>query len=259
MKRSIFAILFLLCAVTAAAIAQTPTGNPPFSSVGGGPFDQIDLSNLNVHFAIPIFHKAGRGLPFDYAMSYDSSVWTPPSVNGTSSWQPVNSNWGWRGQSEALVGYVSYHITTVLACYTYTDGGKVKIPNYMAETIYTGYSDPGGVIHGMGKVFLGGSSACNISPTAAGNYSAASTDGSGYTMNIYWSGSAGTATVYGRGGRTINPPTTPNGSGTIADSNGNQLTDNNGTSFVDTMGDTVLTISGSGTPSSPMVYTYTAP
>jgi len=42
-------------------LAQVSTGAPPFSSVGGGPFDTVNLGNLNVHFSIPVMHKAGRG------------------------------------------------------------------------------------------------------------------------------------------------------------------------------------------------------
>lgn len=52
------------------------------------------------------------------------------------------------------------------------------------------------------------------------------------------------------------------GSGTYQDTNGNELTVNNSTSqYFDTLSGTtaVLTQAGSGTPSSPMTYTYTAP
>jgi hypothetical protein len=51
--------------------AQAPaTGVPPFSSIGGGPFDALNLGNLNAHFSVPILHKAGRGIPFDYDLTY---------------------------------------------------------------------------------------------------------------------------------------------------------------------------------------------
>src|SRR5216684_1054598 len=91
--RSLF--LFVVLTVTGCAFGQVATGMPPFGSFGGGPFDTVDLGNLNVHFAIPILHKAGRGLPFNYDLSYDSSVWTPVGSSGSQSWQPA-ANWGWQ-------------------------------------------------------------------------------------------------------------------------------------------------------------------
>jgi len=36
------------------------TGTPKFGSFGGGPFDVINLGNLNTHFTVPVIHKAGR-------------------------------------------------------------------------------------------------------------------------------------------------------------------------------------------------------
>src|SRR5207247_7156769 len=61
----------------------------------------------------------------------------------------------------------------------------------------------------------------------------------------------------------INAPLqTPTGSGSVIDSNGNQLTTTNSggtTAFTDTLGLTALTVSGSGTPASPVTYTYTPP
>ena len=63
----------------------------------------IDNVNLNVHIDIPIITKPGRGMPFNYSLSYDSSVW---STLG-SSWYPAMLHWGWRGTAEALTGYVT--------------------------------------------------------------------------------------------------------------------------------------------------------
>jgi hypothetical protein len=109
-------LLFLAVLVAAQlSFGQGPiTGTPPFGSFGGGPFDTVNLGNLNVHFAIPVIHKAGRGMPFTYDLSYDSSIWSPVNSSGTSTWTPV-PNWGWRGVTEITTGYVS--IQTV-------DGGK---------------------------------------------------------------------------------------------------------------------------------------
>ena len=64
--------LVMLIFAAAIASSQVATGMPPFSSLGGGPFDTINLGSLNVHFAIPVVHKSGRGMPFTYDLSYDS-------------------------------------------------------------------------------------------------------------------------------------------------------------------------------------------
>src|SRR5258708_6047053 len=92
--------------VATSASAQVATGTPPFSSVAGGP-DVINLANLNSHIDIPVLQKPGRGTNFTYDLSNDSSVWYPVTSGGITSWQPVR-NWGWRGQTEAATGYVSY-------------------------------------------------------------------------------------------------------------------------------------------------------
>src|SRR5260370_6792839 len=117
-SRHFFLTVVLL---TGVAPAQVATGAPPFGSFGGGPFDTVNLGNLNVHFAIPVLHKAGRGMPFTYDLSYDSSIWTPVVLNGVTQWQPA-TNWGWRGVTEAKTGYISYSTSTTIngPCTTYT-------------------------------------------------------------------------------------------------------------------------------------------
>src|ERR1700676_4083501 len=93
-------ISVVLVLVSASSGQGPAIGTPPFGSFGGGPFDTINLGNLNVHFTVPILHKAGRGMPFVYDLKYDSSVWYLGSVNGIQTWQPVNfSYWGWLGFS----------------------------------------------------------------------------------------------------------------------------------------------------------------
>jgi len=65
-------------------------GTPPFGSFGGGGFDTFNPGRLNVHFVVPILNKAGRGMPFTYSLSYDSSVWYPLTEppRWTTSWSP---------------------------------------------------------------------------------------------------------------------------------------------------------------------------
>ena len=90
----------MLLACARPASAQVATGIPPFASLTPSTFDSVNNANLNVHFTIPVFSRAGRaGFSFSYALSYDSSIWMP-----LVAWYPT-SNWEWRGTTEALMGY----------------------------------------------------------------------------------------------------------------------------------------------------------
>jgi hypothetical protein len=97
--------LFIVYAGMNVAAQAPDVGIPPLSTIGGGSFDQTDLANLNVHFSIPVFSRAGRGMPFNYALTYDSLIWVPVSSTGQSTWTPV-ANWGWRSPSEPTLGYI---------------------------------------------------------------------------------------------------------------------------------------------------------
>jgi len=101
------AIVFTFLLPLGAARAQVATGTPPFGSFSGGP-DIVNNANLNVHITVPVLNKAGRGLPFSYVLSYDSSIWYPAG----NVWTPVtNTNWGWDGVNQAATGYVTYNWT----------------------------------------------------------------------------------------------------------------------------------------------------
>ena len=139
----LFAVTLLL---SHPASAQVATGFPPYGSFGGGPFDTVNNANLNVHFAIPIINKAGRGLPFDYAVSYDSSIWSPVSSTGAHTWTPVgqrlHSTWGWGGTSEVLTGYVTYWVTQEQCAYdarpyyynVYSSWVLLRRPGYVSHS-----------------------------------------------------------------------------------------------------------------------------
>src|SRR5947207_1007825 len=104
-----FYVLIVLAFATGTASAQGPaTGTPPFGSFGGGP-EIINLANLNIHWGYPFLHKPGRGTNFTYDMSYDTSIWYPSAATGTTTWTPA-TNWGWRGTTETLTGYISYRV-----------------------------------------------------------------------------------------------------------------------------------------------------
>jgi RHS repeat-associated protein len=234
---------FLFAAIAAlfplSASGQVATGNPPFASFGGGPFDTVNLANLNVHFGIPVISKAGRGIPFSYTLVYDSSVWYPVGSSGSQIWTPV-ANFGWAGQTQVSTGYVSY-ISSQFECFDGTQ--KYSSP----EANGFQYHDPFGAVHPFVTGWLGRCDGTTATVTA--------TDGSGYTIDA----GVGEGTIHSPSGQLIYPPlNSPTGSGTSTDRNGNQITVS-GSTFTDTLGTTALTISGQGTHASPLQFQYTAP
>ncbi len=255
----LLAVALLLSHTTSAQVA---TGFPPYGSFGGGPFDTVNKANLNVHFAIPIISKAGRGLPFDYAVTYDSSIWSPVSSTGQHTWTPVgqsagtSSTWGWGAMSQAMVGYVSYYLTQP-TCNDHN--GQV----YYYEVLSSwSYYDA----QGTGHAFPSTLQVSNLSLTPCTNNhnppyysgSATATDGSGWQISV----SAGplgmppqpSATEYSVSGVTIVAPFSPGGpaADSVTDPNGNVIIYSGG-GITDTLGTTVLTVQ-SGNPSS---YTWT--
>ena len=135
-------LLVLLCIAPRQVNAQAnevATGTPIFNSFGGGPFDAVNLGNLNVHFTVPVLHKQGRGLPFDFDLTYDSSIWSPVNVSGTNQWQP-GGNWGWNTVVDGAVftGYVYYSNISDVMClletggyfYEYTVSGFVYVDQW---------------------------------------------------------------------------------------------------------------------------------
>ena len=163
-------LLFLMAVLLQSAAAQNPptTGTPPLGSFVGGP-DTINLANLNSHLDIPVVHKPGRGTDFTYDLSYDSSVWGSVTSGSATTWQPVGNS-GWRGQTEAATGYVSYY-AVVFPC----AGNQ----HYTVYTFWT-YHDPFGAAHSInGVTETSGGTGCGI---ASFNLSGTATDDSGYVI-----------------------------------------------------------------------------
>jgi len=159
----VFATITILFRMPSFLVAQTATGFPPFGSFQSGVFDSVDLENLNVHFGIPIVSKTGRGVPFNFTIGYDSSVW----YVGSAQWQPIAS-WGWSTQGP--IGYASYNVGPRLPC---NDGSG----DY--AKLFSGYqyTDQDGTSHSFSNIQF-------YAPPCfgGGQYSATADDGSGYTM-----------------------------------------------------------------------------
>jgi RHS repeat-associated protein len=233
---------FLL--VSTPARSQVATGLPPFGSFSGGP-DTVNNANLNVVVNVPVVSKAGRGLPFSYALIYNSSIWYPSG----SVWTPV-ANWGWgNATQQGGTGYVFYKWTQE-SCRT---GPNNPLQIYDQYSNWA-YYDTFGAEHAFSLTLSDASTetTCTGLPPYSGTASA--TDGTGYKL----SADAGPdATIYARSGVTLSPPFFSAGAASITDTNGNEV-NGSSTSFTDTLNTSAVSISGSGTPSSPTTFTYTA-
>jgi hypothetical protein len=187
--------------------AQVTTGTPPFGSFSSGP-DVINNANLNAHWAIPVLHKPGRGTNFTYDLSYDSAVW----YQAGSTWQHVY-NWGWRGVTEVLTGYITYS-TSSHRCLVETQ--------YEYWYVYSNwtYHDAFGVAHKFNIIVQTTAPDCGINGT---EQAATANDGSGYYLDAVGDGGP-SATLYSSTGTLINAPfQTPAGASGFADRNGNEI------------------------------------
>lgn len=241
--------LFVVVAISTMGFGQPATGLPQLASFGGGPFDTVTLGNMNIHFAIPVFTKQGRGMPFSYALTYDSSVWYPVGVSGSQTWVPV-SNWGWQGQGAAALGSVSY-TTSVLDCYTYQHGVKIQTGEKDTYSNWR-YYDRLGTRHAFAVTTYstwGTQAPCTgQSPPVT----ALASDGSGYTLHVT---NATGAMITTPDGILINC-----GSGgacsSETDRNGNQISFSSGT-FTDTLNTAALTVTGAAP--NPVTMSYVPP
>jgi len=216
-----------------AISGQVMTGTPAFGSFGGGPFDTINLGNLNAHFVVPVFQRGGRGIPLQYNLTYESSIWSPVSVNGVQTWQASN-NYGWAGTTDIgtpAQGSLTSKTTAMPGC------------NPFGIMVYWTYIDTLGNRHQFPDATVAGSGNC---PTTSINEVAP--DGSGYYLSA--TGTSGKVTW-----RT---GTLWSGS-TIKDTNGNQIT-MSGNQVFDTLSSTAAALTVSGSPISPPVtYAYPNP
>ena len=244
---------------TALSFAQVSTGSAPLSSVEAGPFDSVNLGNLDVQFSVPIIQKAGRGMNFTYALSYDSSVWTPATVNGVKQWQPA-FNWGWTAQSVAPTGYLTYSI--------FHQNCDDLSGHQSTEYRGWSYHDQFGIVHtfgvGMTARLVYDPYNCAFPPGTVNTLVKTATDNSGITLNATLVGQGlGIHTITTKDGTVLNPPLNltsgySGSSASVTDANGNQLSvssTSNSATFTDTLGTTALTVSGT----SPVTFTYTSP
>lgn len=227
--------------------AQVATGTPPFGSFGGGP-DVINLTNLNSHITIPIFYRAGRGIDFNYALSYDSSIWSPAS----GSWAP-NGTWGWTNSISGM-GYMTYSETISTGTCTGSNGRPGRT---VTTTEYWTYLDGMGSPHSFPVPSGTYSNGCTGQNSQSGFVNQLAQDGSAYSLTA-----TGTTfnSMKNASGAAMGPTVNSlSGAATLIDRNGNEISSSSGGVYTDTLGTTALTASGSGTPASPTRLTYAAP
>ena len=107
-----FIVLFFVWVNHGYAQSNADLGVQPYSSWHKEALiDQVNLRNLNVRLKIPIFRRLGRGMDFDYFLSYDSQIWWVPCNGCTGmTWAPFwnNKTWGWSAITATTLGFVGY-------------------------------------------------------------------------------------------------------------------------------------------------------
>ncbi|MGH9506074.1 MAG: hypothetical protein ACRD13_04050, partial [Terriglobales bacterium] len=244
------AILSLLLPLTARAQTAPPTGVPPLSTVQQFPEGTLDLGDLDLHIAIPIVAKAGRGTALTYTLGFDSDVWAP-----SATWTP-SPTWGWTGETDAATGYILYSSESNECAY-----GQYPDLQYYHWSTYSSfeYVDTSGQVHGYNGYLMDPPSPPSGVPCGpTGPSSDSGTDGQ-FTLSVSETSGGLSFSVLSAAGTLFDPPAyvygqhVANGSGSVSDSNGNSLS-TNGSTFTDTLGVAELGISGAGTPGSPVRY-----
>jgi hypothetical protein len=254
-RRLLVLSAFVLCVQVCRA--QQASGIQPYGTMITKGADVINVGNNNVFLNIPVLNKPGRGAPFTYSISLNSSIWYPTISGSYTTWMPVSydgSALGWQGLNPAAAQGASYKLAiNTIQC------------QYGSTTLYVytpgGYLAPGGNFHG----FEGSPVFSSVPTVPAGTNCPTFTpapsnlityDGSGYTATMNLQGSGGTGTVAfllkDTQADTINTPViagqgAPTGPLTTTDANGNQITGNNGV-YTDTTGTAALSLVYSTSP-----------
>lgn len=170
MRKPIFLCSVCLFAVT--AMAQNPaTGLPPFGSLQSSQVDTVNLQNLNANSSIPIVSSPGRGRSFNFAITYDTLIWSHPNgVWVSSTDQSGNPTWGWKDQSPT--GYTLFGGAT-----EFCDALPVQSsPHYMNYR----YVDVGGTTHEFDVDFYKFATQCGFPTQPRTGYAL---DDSGYYLD----------------------------------------------------------------------------
>lgn len=235
------ALLMFLVGAAAAGIAaaQATPGEPPFSSLAQVPEGRLDLADLNIHSIYPVLLKGGL-IPFDFLLSSNSLVNSPTGGAWSAGAMLVHS-------ADATVGVASPDRTVQALC----PGEKSTCVTYGTCTWVNEYSqweydDRLGTPHPLQAGTVYDYSACPYPGTGSYTATLAAADSSGWNVTV-------NAAPQGVSAVDVHGNIYDLQADTVTDPNGNKIS----CCWTDTLGTTALTESGSGTASSPLVYTYT--
>ena len=248
-------ILALLVAIPPVqAQSVTDNGTPNYSSFSGGP-DVINNGNLNIHYTVPVFARAGVGLPFSYSLPVDNGLWY--------RYQDTLLNWHWGFDPSTAQPTGVMAIGAIF--YTY---GQTKCSLDGGYTVYyykiISYTSPDNTSHPVNAYIYSDSCNGRFNTTLT---NAIASDGSGISVTVqtYFSGISATLA----NGTVITPPVMQSGSNpasgtyTIKGTNNNTISvsaNSNGTInyIIDTLSTDPITSSG-GPPPTALTYAYPAP
>ena len=239
-------IAAVLLVITSPVLAQQPTGTPPFGTYSDQHILTIDMGNLDVHMAIPIFHKRGRGLDFNYAWEYDNE----------SIWSLVSNHWTPAINFSAIpnIGYQSGPVLVGLPVGMASAGKTCSNGKATTEFYNFAYTDVSNTVHAFPSTLKVDTQGCIDGTTAT----AASTDGLySVTLTATVTSPLLSATVRDSHGTGLYGVLAGNNQ-TLTDRNGNQITDQiSGTAlkYTDTLG--LLAFTSDTPTTSQSTYTYT--
>jgi len=247
MNRRFATLLTVVLLAVPISFAQIDlaAGILPFSTQVGGAVDSVDLATGNIFINIPVRNKTGK-IPFSYSLVGNSHLYVYP---GSSSWYSSMSLSG-----QALAGDLGAHAVATTTAY-YCNG--TNLDNQFTNIAII---DATGAAHPVGNRiwnetgYIAGPGGCSQAiavPTS---------DGSGYTLvipavNTKKAFSQLPMTIYDKFGNAVTFPNGGYSPATMTDPDGVVMKVVGGT-YTDTLGQTALTVTYNGGPTSD-TYVYT--
>jgi RHS repeat-associated protein len=251
-------IVLLAASFSCPVNAQVATGTPLFGTFSAPGPDVINIGNLNTLLNIPVLNKAGRGIPLTYNLAYNSSVWYPVVSGSTTSWTPVQQ-FGWQGLQSAGQSQITYQVQFSAPTCINNSLQRITYDQWLFSGIQ--YVDPTGVRHNFsaditsisGSSSIGGEGGCPAN-TIGSAISLTATDGSGYTARVVAEDSVLSISLTNSKGAIITAPIVSNpqssqGTSSLTDSNGNEITLSDG-EYTDTTGADALNVIATTTSTS---------
>ncbi len=233
MKRILPILLSLFWLFGAVLNAQVAGGVYAMGSFESGP-DTVNSGDLNAHWTVPVRHKQGRGLSFDYDLDYDSSIWSPVNSYGAKVWTPKPS-WGWSSATAGATGFLTSQSSTVYCYDNY--GHPMGTITTTSNFVYTDKHGRTHLFYGQIVVYGG---CVGSGPNSVSSYAV---DGSGLFLNVP---ATGHTTITLPNGVVFDLGVSYSAPTTATDDNGNYISIGSSagnTVYTDTLGQTALTIS----------------